>query len=57
MTTVFGIGIAAVASCQPFRESAHTAHATIEEFAEFDDCVNQGGSWSIDMHHCTIAAP
>lgn len=52
MTTVFGIGIAALASCQPFRESAHGVHTAIEEFAEFDDCMNQGGSWSIDRHRC-----
>lgn len=55
LTTVFGIGIAALASCQPFRDSGYQRHEVIEEFAELDECLDGGGSWSMDSHRCETA--
>jgi hypothetical protein len=56
MATVFGVAIAALASCQTFRETGHGARSALEEFAELDECVNHGGLWSMDAHRCELAA-
>jgi hypothetical protein len=52
MTTVFVIGIAALAACQPFGESNDPIRAAVDELAERDDCASHGGSWSIDTRRC-----
>jgi len=50
--TLFGVAIAALASCQNFRETGRGARAAHEELTRLDACVEHGGSWSMAGHRC-----
>lgn len=54
--TVLGIGVAAIASCQRFREDAAGGHAALEsQLTRVDACLDRGGHWEVDDRHCTEA--
>jgi hypothetical protein len=55
LVTLFGVAIAALASCQSFRDTGQGARASSDEYAQLDDCVEHGGSWSIAAHRCEPA--
>jgi hypothetical protein len=54
--TVLGIGVAAIASCQRFRENAASGPAELEaQLTRIDACLDRGGHWEADDRHCTEA--
>lgn len=54
--TVLGIGVAAIASCQRFRENAASGPAELEaQLTRIDACLDRGGQWETDDRHCTEA--
>lgn len=51
--TVLWIGVAALASCQRFRDGVlETRDIRRAEFAAYDACIETGGSWSADTGIC-----
>lgn len=56
MTTVFGVAIAALASCQRFHPQAPDPRGLAEELADVDACLDGGGSWSLDARQCVSGA-
>ena len=51
--TMLCLGIAALASCQPFRDDDAGFHAPLMDFAEYDACVARGGRWLVHTHRCS----
>ncbi|MGE7138760.1 hypothetical protein ACQKIE_14140 [Luteibacter sp. NPDC031894] len=56
MTTVFGVAIAAIASCQRFHPHAPDPRGLAQELADADACLDGGGSWSLDARRCVRRA-
>jgi hypothetical protein len=56
MTTVFGVAIAALASCQRFHPQAPDPRGLAQELADVDACLDSGGSWSMDSRQCVRRA-
>ncbi|SFW55042.1 hypothetical protein [Luteibacter sp. UNCMF366Tsu5.1] len=52
LTTVFGIAIASLASCQHFHPKAPDPRGLALELADVDACLDSGGAWSADTHRC-----
>ena len=54
--TVLGIGVAAIASCQRFREGSACDPAELEaQLSRIDACLDRGGHWEIDDRQCAGA--
>lgn len=54
--TVLGIGVAAIASCQRFRDIPLLApQARDAQLSDIDDCAERGGHWNIDDWRCADA--
>lgn len=53
VATLLCLGIAALASCQPFRDDDAGFHAPLMDFAEYDACVARGGRWLVHTHRCS----
>ncbi len=56
LTTLFGVAIAALASCQRFHPEAPDPRGLAEELANVDACIHGGGSWSLDARQCVSGA-
>ena len=56
LTTLFGVAIAALASCQRFHPEAPDPRGLAEELADVDACMRNGGSWSLDARQCVRGA-
>ncbi|UPG90817.1 hypothetical protein L2Y96_03305 [Luteibacter aegosomaticola] len=52
LATLLCLGIAALASCQPFRDDDAVFYAPLTDFADYDACVDRGGSWLTQAHRC-----
>jgi hypothetical protein len=52
IATLLCLGIAALASCQPFRADDAVFSAPLTDFADYDACVDRGGSWLLHTHRC-----
>jgi len=52
LATLLCLAIAALASCQPFRDDDTTFAAPLNDFADYDACVDRGGNWLIHAHLC-----
>ena len=56
LTTLFGVAIAALASCQRFHPAAPDPRGLARELADVDACLHDGGSWSLDARQCVSGA-
>jgi hypothetical protein len=52
LATLLCIAIAALASCQPFRDDDAVFSAPVTDFADYDACVDRGGRWLLQAHRC-----
>lgn len=52
VATLLCLAIAALASCQPFREDDAVFAAPLTDFADYDACQARDGRWLPHAHRC-----
>ncbi|HEY4092178.1 MAG TPA: hypothetical protein VGN46_11730 [Luteibacter sp.] len=52
LAMLLSLAVAALASCQPFREDDAVFSAPLTDFADYDLCLDRGGRWLTHAHRC-----